>query len=135
MSTLATVNDRHFDTAHWRARLRDLEQLPADWDDEGADVPNRTARNHAGMVLDELQANVDLNPTALLASVEGGVGISFQFGAMRAIVECLNTGRMLAAWYGPDGEPTIHPVPPQPHAIRSTLEQIHGFFHSADAAH
>ena len=79
-----------------RERLKTrMVNLEADWDSYGAEPPNDVALLAAVQVLDDL-ASINLDPTSIDPSVEGGICLSFQRGERYGDIECFNTGEILA---------------------------------------
>lgn len=72
----------------------DMRQLEKGWDSYDADPPNEVAIGLAQKVLVECGRQA-VNPERVMASVEGGVGISLYATTMDyAYVECLNDGAL-----------------------------------------
>lgn len=115
------------------ARIADLQQwlkelderigkLAPNWDGDGADAPNGTAIATARTVID-LLFDFDMNPAKIMASVEGGVGISFYSGNRLGAIECLNSGSVTAITSDRTGNPEVWAVVGRIE-IREALERI-----------
>jgi hypothetical protein len=81
-----------------RARVQGLVGLRPNWDSYGAPAPNNRAASNAIRVLNLLQS-LNLEPTGILASAEGGIGICFIRGERYADIECSNEGEVLGVHY------------------------------------
>ena len=111
---------------HWDSELESLRKLPSNWDSNGAEPPNPTAISRLESVLD-LLAGVDLNPTKIVPSAEGGAAVCFIQGAKYADVECFNNGTLLAVLSTGRGTPEVWEIGPSGKSVRKTLERIRDF--------
>lgn len=97
--------------------------LRQNWDTYEAEAPNETARGLAREVLMNM-GEVELRPTRVDASAEGGICISFVQGSRYADVECFNSGEVLAVTSSGDGQPTVWEVPATEFDIQSAVAAI-----------
>ena len=108
-----------------RSRLGDLGSLTADWDGYGAEPPSPEALDRAAWLLHELYA-LQLVPSTIVPSAEGGVGIWLTQSGRNAYLECLNSGETIGALYTGQEEPQILEIGLHEHTERS-LRRISGY--------
>lgn len=77
------------------AKLDALAKLAQNWDGCGTDSPNEKSVLWARRTV-ELLNEINLEPTGIVASAEGGIGICFARNNLYSDIECLNTGEILA---------------------------------------
>lgn len=117
-------------SASWFMKLKDelaqMACLPRNWDEEGAQPPNKSAIFWAGRALEFLY---DLNfpPTYISPSVEEGVGISFYREKASGGIEFFNSGEVVAVTSDGTNPPSAWEVGVSDDEIASTLKRIHGF--------
>lgn len=92
-NSIESQDSKNFEMLHQRLDL--LSQLKDDWDEDGAKAPNDWAiqRAHAALVC---MKEIGLRPFAVLASVENGVGITFESENRYADIEFFNTEKIAA---------------------------------------
>ena len=121
-------------SVYWRAleafvraesQLMEFSRLAPDWDSYGAEPPNATAMDSAAQLLGILRS-LDLPPTRVVPSSEGGVGICFVNGKAYADIESLNSGELLAVMYSGAEEPQVWEITQNEESIREAVEQIRG---------
>lgn len=81
------------------AKLRQLHRfrlLDNSWSDGLATPPNAVAIQNAEKLLHQL-ASVDLEPETMLPCSDEGVSLDFHSGRRIAVIECFNTGDVLAS--------------------------------------
>ena len=100
-----------------------IEQLEPNWDGDEAAAPNDLAKLRARRIL-ALLDEVQLEPTAIMPSVEGGIGITFVYGRRRGSIELLNSGEMVAAYYEGLGEPQVWEFNGDNTSISESVEKI-----------
>jgi len=88
-SELVAEFRKHFET------LRTLADEPYTWGDPDEERPNEWARYYAQTALITSLA-INLLPTRIIPSAEGGVTITFYNGDRYADIECFNSGDILA---------------------------------------
>jgi hypothetical protein len=106
-----------------RARLDVLLALDTDWDPDGAAPPNRRAGAIVSNILDELEKEA-LPPTAILPSMEGGIGLTFIEGAKRAYIEVFNTEEITAILDSEENEPSALDIDTSARSIRAATGRI-----------
>jgi len=87
-----------------RAQLAALRLLEVGWDGYHAPTPNTTAIASAKIGLETLRG-LNVIPTAVIPSAEGGVGICFTDQRYYAHIEFDNSGEAWGLMYGPNGAP------------------------------
>lgn len=87
-----------------RDQLSRLRLLPTGWDSYGAPSPNETSLNAAETALSTLR-RMNVQPTGIMPSSDGGVGIFFVRGDRYAHVEFENSGDTWVLMYGSDEPP------------------------------
>jgi hypothetical protein len=110
----------------WAKELDSLKKLAPNWDSYGAEPPNPTAIRRLESLL-ELLPSVELTPTKIVPSVEGGAAVCFINGAKYADVECFNNGTLLAVLSTGRGTPEAWELGASKAAIWNTLERIRDF--------
>jgi len=105
------------------AQLRNLSSLKPGWDSYGAEVPNEGSLSVASRVLKALRS-LNLPPTRVVPSSEGGVSFCFVQGEAYADIECLNSGEILAAAYRGTLEPRVWELQLDEHSITQTVQEI-----------
>jgi hypothetical protein len=106
-----------------RARVQGLVELRQNWDSYGAPAPNKRAAANAIRVL-TLSQSVNLDPTGILASAEGGIGICFVSGDHYADIECSNEGEVLGVYYVGPQMPTLLETDATDASILAALRRI-----------
>jgi len=91
-SPAAVAEDWH---AELSAKLGELAAFPPDWDGYGSDPPNATAVDRVRRVF-AAALELDIAPSTVVPSAEGGVGVYFGSAARCGDIECFNTGEMVA---------------------------------------
>jgi hypothetical protein len=120
VSTRGMQTWKHTDT------VKNMRELPADWNGYGSEAPNQLAREIAQDIL--LVATNIVMPSRVAASAQGGVGICFYNGNKYADIECLNTGEVLAAISDRSGRPEVWQIGPTEY--KGALEKIGRFVNS-----
>lgn len=108
---------------HAEAQLRNLSGLKPGWDSYGADIPNKRSMSAASRILSALRS-LNLPPTRVVPSSEGGVSFCFVQGEAYADIECLNSGEILAAAYRGTLEPHVWELQLDEHSITRTVQEI-----------
>jgi len=108
---------------HDRRRVYALAKLRLNWDSYGAPAPNESSVANAIRVLNLLET-LNLDPTRILPSAEGGVGICFVRGDRYADIECSNEGEVLGVYYVGEQMPTLLETDATDAAISAALERI-----------
>lgn len=108
------------------ARLEHPDFMRDDWGGHLAEAPNRTAVGHARAILEKLQA-MGFAPERLVASADGGAGFYFKAGNRYAIIECLNTGELMAAASDGSGSPRVWSFSDSDANISQTIGEIRGY--------
>lgn len=112
---------RGVEISPWLRRLTALREIAPRWN-ETDDPPNATALHGARRVL-ELLFDYDICPSAISASCEGGVLVTFEHGKMQASIEADNDGDMVAVLSDGVGQPEAWMVAGDS-GIRHTLERF-----------
>jgi hypothetical protein len=87
-----------------RDQITALSFLENGWDGYSGPPPSPVAIELAIAALETLR-RLNVQPTAILPSADGGAGICFTEGQYYAHLEFDNTGGAWALMYGPDGSP------------------------------
>lgn len=111
-----------------RHALIRLGNLMPNWNSYGADPPHPKTIGTARRLLKALR-DIDLSPTKVLASAEGGVGIIFDEPGRYAVIECLNSGDIVALIARGDDEPDVWEVRDDKPDLLQASERIHGFMY------
>jgi hypothetical protein len=106
-----------------RVRIQALVGLRQNWDSYGAPPPNERAASNAIRVLNLLES-IRLDPTRILASAEGGIGICFIRGDRYADIECSNEGEVLGVYYIGPQMPALLETDASDASILAALERI-----------
>lgn len=101
--------------------LQQLAELTSGWDGYGAEPPVATSICKAKQIIEALGV-LSLAPSNIVASVEGGVAITFRRKDKYADIECLNSGEVLAVTSDGRNEPAVWEV--EPGGVNQTLERI-----------
>jgi hypothetical protein len=107
-------------------RLSQLGLLPADWDNYGAEAPSRESIDAARGILRHL-ADVQLEPTSVDPSAEGGVCLCFQRGDRYADIECFNSGEILAVTSTGGDDTNVWQIEEPGTPLRRALDRIRSF--------
>ena len=75
--------------------LAAIENLPENWDSNGAEPPNQVAIQNCQFILTHL-VKAELKPSLIEPSTDDAVCIGFWSGSRYADVECFNDGEILA---------------------------------------
>jgi hypothetical protein len=110
--------------ALWEA-VDDMRSLHADWNGYGSEAPSDFARDIAKQIL--LSAT-GLEPSRVVPSAQGGVGICFSHKGKYGDIECLNTGEILATTSDGTNIPEVWEV--KPSESKGALERIGHFINS-----
>jgi len=105
-----------------------LDQLTSDktlWV-EDADPPAPATVEIARAILRQLETEA-LEPTKIIASVEGGVGICFVDGERYADIECFNSGEILGVVSNRHDRPTIWKIDPTAVGFAEATTRIRSF--------
>lgn len=105
-----------------RQRLDVASLLKEGWDTYDAEPPNPNSVTESGKILTALETH-NLPPTRVMASAEGGIGISFVEGESRAEIEVFNTGEVVAATYTSQSEPVVWEIG-QGQSLEAAIERI-----------
>jgi len=106
-----------------RRRVYALARLPQNWDSYGAPAPNGTSVANAILVLNLLES-LNFDPTRILPSAEGGIGICFVQGDRYADIECSNEGEVLGIYYAGAQMPALLETDATGASISAALERI-----------
>lgn len=106
------------------AWLNEMTGLNIDWNEAGAERPNKLALDLAKSILDRTFLMGRREPNSVTASVEGGVGIVFRKDDRYAAIECLNEGTLWLLWYDQDGVPRSRQVANSGDDIDQALEMV-----------
>jgi len=104
-------------------KFASLENLRADWNAGESETPNPVTKLQARLIVEELLSK-QLSPTAIMPSVEGGIGITIVRGERRGSIEILNSGEMVAATYESSGDPDVWEFESEKQSIIDTVEKI-----------
>ncbi len=74
--------------------IKKLMNLKKDWDSYGSDPPNEISYNNSLIIIDAL-VKLDLIPTNISPSVEGGICFSFINNRKHSDIECDNEGDII----------------------------------------
>jgi hypothetical protein len=75
--------------------LENMRGSHVDWKAEGIEPPNALSRLNAVRVL-EVAGDLEIEPTYVAVSADGGIGICFKKNGLYGDIECFNTGEMWA---------------------------------------
>lgn len=103
-----------------------MRDIAPNWDTYGAAPPTEAALTKAKTVMETLHS-MNLRPSRIAASAEGGVAISFFDENRYSDIEMLNTDDVLAATSVGDGSPHVWEVSPEDLKFVKTMETIRGF--------
>lgn len=92
-----------------QSQLAELADLRDDWNGYGAEAPNESALSAAGGVLNILN-ELDLLPSRIVASADGGVSLVFLIPGGYVDIECFNEGDILAGFQLPRQPPEVEEV-------------------------
>jgi hypothetical protein len=102
---LASKRSRYIQLEQTFTALRDqlskLRGLQAGWDSYGAPAPNEVALAAAESALDTLRTLI-VQPTSILPSADGGIGVCFTHNDQYAHIEFENSGDTWILIYGAD---------------------------------
>ena len=101
---------------------------------EGTDAPSPAAVAIARTILRQLETEA-LEPTRVVASAEGGVGICFVAGDKYADIECFNAGEILGAISNRRDRPTIWKIEPSAAGFAEATARIRDFLGGTAVAH
>jgi DNA-binding NarL/FixJ family response regulator len=87
------VRGDHFDKSLADAQLDQMKGLNVNWELEGAEPPNATARAHARLVLTVADI-MSISVEYVMAAASGGVVVCFSRGEIYTDIECYNSGEM-----------------------------------------
>ena len=107
-------------------QFRALDRLRDDCNFDGAETPNPFAMRQARSIVD-LLAEKQLAPTAIMPSVEGGIGITIVRSGRRGSIEVLNSEEMVAATYESVGDPDVWEFTSDMHSIAETVRKINAY--------
>jgi hypothetical protein len=124
-SNYQLLNDSDWITECYE-KLKQLSNLPANWDSYNAEPPNNIALNWTREIL-KILFKMGFPPTRITPSVENGVGISFICEHKYADIECFNEGDILAVISDGKGIPEVWEVESTTLAITSTIDKIREF--------
>lgn len=129
--------DRKRVMANFKQELEALRDYRKNWDSYESQPPNEDAISNSTRVL-EISEKVDIEPTTVIPSAEGGVGISFWNKDKYADIECFNTGEMIAVTYD-RSNPAVTPKTwyidsEKDKEITDTLQSIKEFVHLTEFA-
>lgn len=105
-------------------QIQRMKDLRTDWDTYGAEPPNDDTVNFASELLMLLEIREFL-PTDVVASVEGGVALSFTAANRYADIELLNSGEILAVTFTRQQEPIVWEVKKNKGDIFQAIERIY----------
>jgi len=77
------------------SRLANITAIDLDWGAEGAEPPNAISYENARRIL-EVADVLDIEPSYVTASAEGGIGIVFKKDRLYSDIECFNSGEIWA---------------------------------------
>jgi len=106
-----------------RRSVHALAKLRPNWDSYGAPAPSGRSIANAIRVLNLLES-LNLDPTRILPSAEGGVGICFVREDRYADIECSNDGEVLGVYYVGAQMPALLETDGTEASISAALEQI-----------
>jgi hypothetical protein len=106
-----------------RRSVHALAHLRPNWDSYGAPAPNGRSIANAIRVLNLLES-LNLDPTKILPSAEGGVGICFVREDRYADIECSNEGEVLGVYYVGSQMPALLETDATDASISAALERI-----------
>jgi hypothetical protein len=107
-----------------------LESYSRDWNGLDSDPPSRLAITLAKKLIDQCKA-VDLKPTRVSASAEGGVALSFRNSGMFASLECLNSGEIVGLTSDGTGNPHAWEVGKQEQHLSAAVVSIREYLGTA----
>jgi hypothetical protein len=122
-----TENDRRF-----LPHFAKLEQIKTDhslWV-EDAPPPSSGALNWANVVIKQLK-DLDLPPSRVVASAQGGVAFCFLTGKKYADIECLNDGTILGLLSDGRDRPAAWAIGSDPNSISEASLRIQRFIDSS----
>jgi len=113
---------------NFHQQIIELKNLPVGWDSYNADPPNYEALTNALNVLD-LLFGLELNPTRIMPSIEGGVSFLFIRNTKYADIECDNDGDILAGMSDRTGEPILWELSEEREekSLSTTISKIRSF--------
>jgi hypothetical protein len=94
---------------------------------DNVDPPTQDALDCTRAVLHQLKTE-NLEPSKVVASVEGGVGICFVEGDKYADIECLNSGEILGVISNRRDNPTVWKIDPSAPGFAAAASRIRNFF-------
>lgn len=101
--------ERHLPLATLQSQLAGLADLGDDWNGYGAAAPNKNALSLADRMLTVLN-ELDLLPSRIVASADGGVSLVFLIPGGYVDIECFNEGDILAGFQLPRQPPEVEEV-------------------------
>lgn len=107
-------------------KLAKLSTLRTNWDSYGADAPSIDAIASARRVLGVL-LELDLEPTSVDPSAEGGICISFTTKNRYGDIECFNSRQILAVTSAVGDEPNVWRVESDDEVLRGAVATIKSF--------
>ena len=116
-----------------QAQLFKSAAYGANWDSYGAEAPSPNSVAAVQIFLGEAQA-LEILPTAIVASAEGGLAAYFIAGGRTSYIEFYNDGETIVAHYGADCLSVVAPIERDSQSITGALEAILAFL-GADPAH
>ena len=102
----------------------DLSLIP-----EHADKPNMQALGLAWVIIRQLW-KVEVPPTKVVASAEGGVAVYFVAGQKYADIECLNSGEILGVTTNRRDRPNVWEIEPSSSEIARAIERVREFLNT-----
>lgn len=100
---------------------------------ENVEPPAQDALDRTRAILHQL-ATENLEPTKVVASVEGGVGICFVQGNNYADIECLNSGEILGVISNRRDNPTVWKIDPSAPGFSEAASRIRNFLSDSSAS-
>ncbi len=100
----SSMNQKTFQSFY--KKLRNFSRLNKGWDSYDAETPNLLAIAKTRLILEKLE-QLNLVPTDVCPSVEGGASIYFIKGNKYADFECFNSGEILAGISNSVDEPSV----------------------------
>jgi len=107
-------------------RIESLSQLEDNWDTEGAEAPTQQVLWNSKIVL-EILFHLELFPSDVVPSVEGGVGIVFKHGESYVDIELFNDGDIVITMSRKDGNPSVFEVE---NITPQEIERVRRFLYS-----
>lgn len=99
---------------------------------EGAEPPSAAILAVARLILRQLETEA-LEPTRVVASAEGGVGLCFVDGDKYADIECLNSGEILGVVSNRRDRPAVWKIEPDASGFANAAARIRAFIGNMSA--